>query len=93
MQYNYIEYESNGDRNRKLSLDKYLNKIELYLRNIIIDLQNSNTWKIQVTIATNFISLKDAEEECVMHLRSDNIKFTSYNDANEVVGELFESLC
>ena len=35
---NYIEYESNDDKNRNLSLDKYLEKIEPYLRNIIIDL-------------------------------------------------------
>ena len=34
----YIEYESNGDKNRHLSLDEYLNKIEHYLRNIIMDL-------------------------------------------------------
>ena len=27
-----------------------------------------------------------------MHSASDNIKFTPYNDANEVVNELFESL-
>ena len=27
-----------------------------------------------------------------MHSRSDNIEFTSYNDADEVVDELFESL-
>ena len=27
-----------------------------------------------------------------MHSRSNNIKFTSYNDANEVFDELFESL-
>ena len=78
---NYIEYESNYDKNRNLSLDKYLNKIEPYLRNIIIDLQNSDTWKIQLIIATNFISSKDAEEERIMQSRSDNIKFTSYNDA------------
>ena len=26
-----------------------------------------------------------------MHSRSDNIKFTSYNDANEVAAELFQS--
>ena len=29
---NYIEYESNNDKNRNLSLDKYLDKIEPYLR-------------------------------------------------------------
>ena len=62
------------------------------MKNIIIDLQNSDTWKIQLKIAINFTSLKDAEEERIMHSRSDNIKFTSYNDANEVVDELFDSL-
>ena len=36
--YNYIEYESNGDKNRNLSLDNYLSKIKPYLRNIIVDL-------------------------------------------------------
>ena len=41
---NYIEYERNGDKNSNLSLDEYLNKIKPYLRNIIIDLQNSDTW-------------------------------------------------
>ena len=35
---NYIEYERNCDTNRNLSLDDNLNKIEPYLRNIIIDL-------------------------------------------------------
>ena len=39
---NYIEYKSNGDKNKNLSLDEYLNKIEAYLRNIIINLQNSD---------------------------------------------------
>ena len=35
---NYIEYESNGDRNKNLSLDGYLNKIETYFRNIITNI-------------------------------------------------------
>ena len=34
---NYTEYESNGDRNKNLSLDRYLDKIEPYLRDVIID--------------------------------------------------------
>ena len=89
---NYIEYESIGDKIRNLSLDEYLNKIKPYLRNIIIDFQNSDTWRIQLTNAINSTSSKDAEEENVMHLKSDNIKFTSYNDANKVVGELFKPL-
>ena len=87
-----MEYESNGDRNRNLSPNEYLNKIELYLRNITIDLQNYNRWKIQLAIAVSFISSKDAEEECVMHSRNNNIKSTSYKDSNEVVDELSQLL-
>ena len=30
-------------KNKNLSLDEYLNKIETYLRNIILTLQNSDT--------------------------------------------------
>ena len=88
----YTEYESNGDKNRNLSLIEYLNKIKPHLRNIIINLQNSNAWKIQLTIATNFISSKDAEEEGAMHSSSSNIKFTPYSDANDFIDELFKSL-
>ena len=73
-------------------LDEYLNKIKPYLKDIIIDLQGSDGWKIQLTITINFISSKDTEEERVMYSTSDNIKFTSYNDVNEVINEIFESL-
>ena len=90
---NYIEYESNGNKNRKLSLDEYTNKkIEPYLRNIITDLQNSDTWKIRLAIAINFISSKDVEEDRVMHSRSDNTKLTFYSHGNGVVDEVFDSL-
>ena len=47
---NYIEYDSNEDKNGMLSLDRYINKIEPYLRNITIDLQSSYTWKTQLTM-------------------------------------------
>ena len=63
------------------------------MRNIIIDLQNSDAWKIQLTTAINLISLKDAEEEGAIHSTSDNIKFTPYSHANEVIDELFKLLC
>ena len=48
--------------------------------------------KNQLTITFNFISSTDIEKERVMHSKSNNIIFTSYNDANEVVDELFDSL-
>ena len=80
---NNIEYEGNGVKNRNLSFDEYLNKIESYLRNIIINLHNPDTWKIQLTVGINIISSKDSEEEHVMHSSSDNVKFATYSDVND----------
>ena len=45
---------------------------------MIINLQKSDTWKIQLTIAINFVSSKDVDKERVMHSESDNIEFMSY---------------
>ena len=89
---NYIKYQSNGDKSRNLSIDEYLNKIESSLKNIIINLQNFDTWKIQSTTAINLISSNDSEEERVMHLSSDNTKFTTYSVANDVMEKFFNSL-
>ena len=58
----------------------------------MIDLQESDTWKIHLTSVINFISSKDAEEERVMRTKSNDITFTYYKDANEVVDEFFDSL-
>ena len=62
------------------------------MRNIIIDFLNSDTWKIQLTIAIDSVSSKDVEEERVMRSTSDNKNLTHYKDVNEVINELFESL-
>ena len=77
-------------KERNLSLDEFLIKIKIYLSNIIINLQNSDAWKNQITIAINFISSKDANEEHVMHSASDIIIFIPSGDANEVADDLFE---
>ena len=62
------------------------------MRDIIINLQKSKTWKIQLTIAINFISFKDYDKKRVMYSKSDDVEFMSYDNANKVVNELFESL-
>ena len=60
------------------------------MNDTIIDLQTSYTCEIQLKIAINFVSSKDTEQERIMYWTSDNIKFTSYNDANQVVNELLD---
>ena len=42
---NYIEYESNGDKNKNLLLDEYLNKSKTYLRDIVKVLTKINDMK------------------------------------------------
>ena len=61
---NNSEYESNGDRNKTLSVEKYLTKIKPYLKDIVNNLEKNDTWKIQLTIAKNFISSTDNDEDC-----------------------------
>ena len=55
------------------------------MRDIIINLQKSDTWEIQLTTALNFISSKDVDEERVMHSNSSIIEFMPYNNENEVI--------
>ena len=66
---NYIEYESNGDNHKTLLMKEYFDQIKPYLKDIIIDLKKPDTWKIQSTIAINFISFKDHDEERVIYSR------------------------
>ena len=85
MNNDYIEYESNSDRNKNVSVKQYINVIKPYLKDMIIDLQISDMWKIQLTIAINFISSKDVDEHCVIHSKSENIEIMPYDDAYEVL--------
>ena len=89
---NYIEYESNWDRNKTVSIEEYLSKIKPYLKDIIKDLKKSDTWKNQLKIAINFISSKDNDEERVMHSKSGNIEIMINSKRDEVIEELSESL-
>ena len=70
---NYIEYESNGDKNKTLSIKEYPDVNNLYLKNITDDLQKFDGWKIPLTIAINFIPSKDIDNDSVMHSNNDNM--------------------
>ena len=60
---NYTEFDSNGDRNKTLSIKEYLDKFKPYLQDTINNLKNSDTWKIQLKIEMNIISFKDTHED------------------------------
>ena len=52
------------------------------MRDIIINLQKSGTWKVQLTIAISFISSKVVNQE---HSQSHNTEFMNFDDGNDVV--------
>ena len=81
---NYIEYESNSERNKTLPVEEYLKKIRPYLKDIN-NLEKPDTWKIQLAIANNFISSIDNDEERVMHSKSDDKETMINDEADEVI--------
>ena len=54
------------------------------------NLNNSDTWKVQLIIANNFVSSIDNNEEHVMHSKCDNIEILINDEAGEVIKELFD---
>ena len=66
----------------KHQLKNILIKIRPYLKDIINNLKKSDTWKIQLTIANNFMSSIDNEI----------IESMINDEADEVAKELFDSL-
>ena len=87
---NYVQYESKGDR--ILEIHEYLTLIEKYLRELINHYKNKGEWKIQLTGAINFVSLKPGSDETrVMYTRSFNEEIMEGSDTDEVIKSLFES--
>ena len=60
---NYKYYENRGDKEKRLSVRQYLNKITPHLYDWINDHRIARrVWKIQISICVNFISSKDTGE-------------------------------
>ena len=61
------------------------------MKDIINDLKRSDTWKIQLTIAINFVSSKDNDGEHAMHSTSDDIDIMINYKADEVFENLLNN--
>ena len=59
------------------------NKIRPYLKDIIKNHKISDTLKIQLRIASNFISSTDNNEKHVMHSKIDNIEIIINDEENK----------
>ena len=92
MNSNYIEYESNGDKDKSLSVKEYLNIIRPYLSDITNDLKTQGEWKIELTIAIDFMSSKDCNKTRTMHTKINDIEIMIGNETDKVNKQLFDSL-
>ena len=92
---NCIGYESKGDKDKKLSLKKYLNLIRPYLNDITNDHKAHEGWdhsdnKVIDCKTTLSITHKDSNETCTMHTKSDNIEIMISHETDEITEELFK---
>ena len=88
-----MQYESKGDK--ILTLKKYLNLIEKYVKELIEEYKLKGEWKVQLTMQVNFLSLRPgSDENRIMYTRSDNVEIMigDDNDDIDIIEQLFESL-
>ena len=76
-----------------MSPKEYLDMIRPYLSDMIIDYKTQGEWKIQLTVSINFISSNDSGETRNLRTKSNNIEIMIDNETDEIIEELFESLC
>ena len=84
-------YESRGDKDAKLALYEYFDKIKPHLKDMIDDYKSKGEWKIQITMRIIFISFIDKNETQVMHTKSDNVEIMNGNDTSDAINKLIDS--
>ena len=82
---NYIEYKSNGDKVKSLSIKEYLNIIKPYLSYIINDYKTQGEWKIHLTMAIKFFLQKIVKKLVLC------MEVMMGNETDENIEELFDS--
>ena len=86
---NYKYYESQGDKDKKLSVEQYLDMIKPYLSDLINENKaienNSNEWKIQINMHVNFVSSNDNGENRTIFVWSDNEEIRLGNETDDII--------
>ena len=100
-----LEETSRGDRYKNLSLEKYLNMIRPYLRDLINDhkpstklnneANDSDTergeWKIQLVMQNNCISTKNFEDTRTIYSGSKLVEVFMGTDTDAAINKLFNT--
>ena len=88
-------YESRGDKDKKLSVEQYLDMIKPYLSDLINENKtiktSSNEWKIQINMYVNFVSSNDTGETRIIFVWSDNAEIKLGNETDDIIKRLINS--
>ena len=87
----YMLYESRGDKDAKLALYEYFDKIKPYLKEMIDDYKSKGEWKIQITVRIIFISFIDKNETQEMYTKSDNVEIMNGTYTSDAINERIDS--
>ena len=82
---NCIEYRSNGDKDKILSIEEYLHEIKPHLADMINEHKNKDEWKIQISMSLNFVSSKDSNEVRTMYTKSDSADVLIGNTTDNII--------
>ena len=82
-------YENRGDKDTKLALYEYFDKMKPYLKDMIDEYKSKGEWKIQIIMKIVFVSLIDKIQ--VMHTKSDNIEIKYGTNTTDAINELIDS--
>ena len=89
---NYIEYESVGDKDKKLTIKEYRDMIRSYLSDITNYHKTQGQWKLRLATEICSFSSMDSEETHPVSTKSDNIEIMMGNETDEIIEELFKFL-
>ena len=83
---NYKYYESRGDKEKRLSVKQYLNKIKPHLYDLINDHRIvRKVWKFQISMHVNFVSSKDTGETRTIYVWSDNVSIMQGSGTDYII--------
>ena len=88
---NYVLYESRGDKDGKLALYEYFDKVKPHLKDMIDYYKSKGEWRKQITMRKIFLSLMDKNETQVMHTKSDNVEIMNGTDTSDAINKLINS--
>ena len=71
--------------------NKTQGKWRIHSGNEKIEHKTQSEWKIQLTLAINFIFSKDSDETRTMHTKSNNVEIMMGSETDEIIVDLFNS--